>query len=1653
MGGKHKVANRTKNNARPSSSGRSAELLGSSIPQFIGFSGVKDSNLGLAGFSLGTTEELDASLDPNIQLGLQELAELLKNSEQESVKAVLPVWPRFYNNLATDVDNRVREASHNVHHQIVLKAKRNIAPFLKQLMAPWFTSIYDTYPPAASTAFQAFKDAFPKNKFQEAIVHCQEEILSYINDKLLVQTAQTLSNTKQVSAEDAEAKYERSFDILPPRLLFVLGKNNIQNVASLNNDIVSNSKFWKLAKHKVPPVRAAWFKVLTIICQKAVFLLDGKSPQVVSAVIGNLEENEPTVLPYVWEALLLMTSNIKEWWTFVNGDKLFFPKLWKILKQGGQGNATVIYPSLLPLISHFPPTINENSHQFYNTFFENLRLGLKQKTVTSSRSESVAVATAFIECLQYVTLIKQTEIPLCKTLIKNHLLATIEWCLIEDQASYKSIFNQITSLVVFWNRNSQSETFNICMEFFFENVSDLFHEILFNVKDNINYDIVSTCLKQMEFLQSLKHISKPKRQFKVTFSNEQPEIVDNAPDTTNSVIESDKRYLKRLNLLVFNTCADYVKYIEEKKSKELFEHLCSLIVEFDTKNFFLDLHHKMKQKDEDAQFMDIYNNLLYKWLTMSELCCKQVVDLIFLLFMYVNGDDKAFILRTLLEVCNDDCLGWCISEALSHPHSKEASVRAWLQNDKVSAFLVSICEKEINDECPPELDVLFKLALTENEDGEIIDKLTTVLDNFADYSLTIDSCSSRAAYICALIYTENLLLTYSDKLLLSLFKLACKSHINTEVISTETVYEVNTAWQDAITLLSTSLSKAEIQVLTAKFANVIEDEYLNNEIEENHLDHLTNVIVTYLRAIYRSLPLSLGDFLIIFLNRTFIPDWKSSISNLCKVSEYVSGNLSSPFGKIETPTVVEEVDILKYFAWTFVKHGVVASNLKDQFEEEDDGEEFEDSNKKPVIILNVVDDSDEYTLSTLYDICIAQSYLKNFKNTKRYEEILHYYVLTEMNFKETINNSDSVFLSKLRQKKCINDGWFWCKAAYCLYSDMVTQPLKDIFNEFVKDVTEKDNVGVIHLTQVFSEHIDYDDVQNQFSAVGNAIVLRSLIHCNEIDVQIAEVFKEIEKIRRQNIPQFLYDPQYCTNLAWERSQEIVEIIRLCSSLMRNKFTSLSRRHWDFGVLSLVSWASNCLKGWASYEKYEFQALLSAIVSLFTNTDNQIQKIKEDNVKSDYIDEWEQILVESIHADLAQLWLNLAEKLETNPNIIHFPLIREVGTVVDNIRQSFIFKFNDSSMAKWTKFLKRSCSLLISPQPALQLWGYKMLHELVPGLIKIDAEAVNTNTPHRKGLIFEQFKEKLVETQDIVNTMLMGFKLGEDSCRVEPSTDSFTYTFAYLLMWDVLLTLCEQSAAELRYQYADWLRNEDLLTNFLNNLFRLMPSKVLHFNESGRQSKRFKKYFMSKPDMDIKDSYNSDKIEYIVCWLYALVLSQLPALVRQWWTNLDTKVAQVVDKITSAYISPYLTLQELNDVMKHHSKFKNMSIKVHPSVGEVVAIYTVDEAQMELVITLPVNYPLGSLEVQCDRQIGGTTHKQWLLQLKKCVLHQNGRLSDGLALWNNNLDKKFDGVEECYICFAVLHPGTYQLPKLSCQTCKKKFHSACLVRFQNGAGFH
>uniref|UniRef100_V9IM46 Uncharacterized protein n=1 Tax=Apis cerana TaxID=7461 RepID=V9IM46_APICE len=89
--GKNKQAQRTKNNARPSNSSRSAELLGTSIPNFVGFSAVKDGGYVpvLPGLTLCNTNEIEMNnVDSNFQI-------VLKNR----IRKIQQLNARLYKNL------------------------------------------------------------------------------------------------------------------------------------------------------------------------------------------------------------------------------------------------------------------------------------------------------------------------------------------------------------------------------------------------------------------------------------------------------------------------------------------------------------------------------------------------------------------------------------------------------------------------------------------------------------------------------------------------------------------------------------------------------------------------------------------------------------------------------------------------------------------------------------------------------------------------------------------------------------------------------------------------------------------------------------------------------------------------------------------------------------------------------------------------------------------------------------------------------------------------------------------------------------------------------------------------------------------------------------------------------------------------------------------------------------------------------------------------------------------------------------------------------------------------------------------------------------------------------------------------------------------
>jgi len=235
-------------------------------------------------------------------------------------------------------------------------------------------------------------------------------------------------------------------------------------------------------------------------------------------------------------------------------------------------------------------------------------------------------------------------------------------------------------------------------------------------------------------------------------------------------------------------------------------------------------------------------------------------------------------------------------------------------------------------------------------------------------------------------------------------------------------------------------------------------------------------------------------------------------------------------------------------------------------------------------------------------------------------------------------------------------------------------------------------------------------------------------------------------------------------------------------------------------------------------------------------------------------------------------------------------------------------------------------------------------------------------------------------------------------------------------------------------YSEFLRIRGHLEQLLDLLFRLLPSSPLPPPD----------YFC--PQL-LPSSFPTSELEQLAgsCWV--AVCRHLPALARQWWQEKDRQAAAAVERLTSAVVTPLLWREETKAIEAAPAS-ENMSLRVRDSVREVVATYSIDEGSMELVVSLPANHPLGGLTVESGKRVGVDTGqwRKWMLQLTTFLTHQNGTILDGLDLWRRNVDKRFEGVEECYICFYILHGSNHQLPKLGCRTCKKKFHSACLYKW-------
>lgn len=271
---------------------------------------------------------------------------------------------------------------------------------------------------------------------------------------------------------------------------------------------------------------------------------------------------------------------------------------------------------------------------------------MKQKNVIASRSESVVIINTFSECLKYVVMKHNANIVLCEKLVRHQLIPLLEWCLMDNQACYKTIFNQTAALIQYWCRNQlEIEHYTLFIKLFWNSTESLFEGLLLNLETKSDTSVINDLAgKQVEFLQSLKHMVKPKKQLKVKFTTEEQEECMSVQGH-ELPLGCGYDYFESLNKLVLKTSEAYIKLINHKRLKVLIEQLYNIFSDFCDANLFSHLC-----KSSETKLGGIYWNILYKWLKCKYLSCKSVVDLIFLLLRSLDQEEKITVLNSLNEV-------------------------------------------------------------------------------------------------------------------------------------------------------------------------------------------------------------------------------------------------------------------------------------------------------------------------------------------------------------------------------------------------------------------------------------------------------------------------------------------------------------------------------------------------------------------------------------------------------------------------------------------------------------------------------------------------------------------------------------------------------------------------------------------------------------------------------------------------------------------------------------------------------------------------------------------------------------------------------------------------------------------------------------------
>lgn len=1450
---------------------------------------------------------------------------------------------KLYPRLSIENSRRVRELSHHVQYELLKSTRKRMEKFIPKIVGSWLAGTYDRdrgVAKAANNGITSFLDT--ESRLSAFWKRCQLQILDFAQETF-DETPETLSDTRTVTADDAQEKYFRvvgSSVSLVLNLLIKLKGEDISKYQSKYEDfLTNNSKLWALASSEDSAARRSIHQLLAVCLAKQPTTIESNIIEVSRTFIGGALSVKQTASAYqLVQALSVLTRKHPEVWTSAyNGKTPALTRLRHFVDMGSQGGPPEYWQSLQSLIFALPKPLLTSQLQNSLKFLEAIRNGISSREEPRANAQR-AWPCYFEICASIADTHSDPKAP--GRIFKEAVHPAFVHHLHPTPGSSKWLVGSTRTLAKaysFWALTKDDETKSLLRDSWSQLGSELITALQISHPEQSKdyhksqtavltqghrwFEIYGQILKDSQEA-SHDYITAPSRII-LTRSLEIMVSRDGKPYSAAAVIEVALREAPS-----FTEIPEVLEPI-----KEIFEHNFAILCKSPSAKYIISaLFHIRSLTGQDIFFEQLWQNILIRLLT-KPITTNEIQAIAALI-----SDDKVsnlaqqssrlqdFLLESFSKALQGDSSFWPLIEAaLGFGSMTENTTNDIL--DKVLDCL------DINK---PFLAGGFKALDILSKKPELLKShdihIALVTKLLALVELSDSTVAPRAAALKAVIETSSQIPEQAG------FRQPPIVHIireNLDFVSPQSL-SIDTLVEQAKLVLHTgkdSIDPASI------FPNItLWSQGLKSLINTNPSPALA-VVRPFAGAVY--LVNEVAD------SPSKLPKDLNGHSSLLRMAMYTSSLVAEEVFKLLSRR--DQLELVYLLCLT-------SELANDQVDSRKDSDLFEPSQG-----LDPFNEIRELISKTR---TFLASFATDSRSWRRNKE------------DDVVDSSDSSALMhelifKLITMSASTSGisYYSAKSLSLVLSKLVDAHgwQTDGGDEWLTKIdvlkTSTMNVlGAVGILTGLGEDLDTSKLVNTLcnrliSDVAGAssksdktlpmlVLLNSILPIyDDSDMPVAQnrlVFAVKQILSWTNDDLATKNPQ----LASEACRALHKLLPAIKSVFGS--------YWETSLSFCCSIWNSSLDGQLSEDSLPMVGMSLKLYLILVNLEDANDDLEES------LDEFRDKLSRSL-VKLLQL-----------RRIVDSPLLE----FVDGLLSRALPYIPSSSVFDQSELYH----LVASDFPAVQSAAYELLSKALPEVqqqLSVDVLLENTNA---------QLPEELLSL--LLDAPSTG-KFSPEELEEFPAT-----VRSYLLSWHLVYTSYSNSSYKVQTDYTETLKSENIMAPLLDFLFDALghsTAQPLSLDRHRFDEDTIKSFNIWKAT---ESESKERSMQWLLVNLYYSALRYTPSLVKSWYFDCKSKQTRIaVESWTEKYFAPIVSQEVLAEVSKwaeeqelESDDEKLLKVKIHKSTREIFASYEVDDTAAEIVIKLPSNFPLENIKVEgvCRAAANDRKWQGWLMNIQGAI---------------------------------------------------------------------